>query len=208
MLYEIFNINENGNLVINTKELLAIESFNNIISRDKGSGIKGNKVLAFKELAYIWFRVDYNSPVTIKGLTGKKADEFIRDKIGLPSDWVEDELIKKAIADYKDCQTDATQEVIKEIIATFSYFGRIVSKVRKSIETHLDTKAGLNKDQADELVKLMSTIISISKAIPTEARNLNEALVELRKKNQLEDVEVLRGSDDIIPLSADVDKDF
>lgn len=204
MKYELFSVNENGKLGIKLKELLTIDSFKTIIERDTNKP----KEKAFKELAYIWFMADYDSPCFLKGLQGKRADEFSKDKVALPKSWKADEVVLKGIRDYKDCQSDVVDDLVAEILTSFSYYQRIVVKVRKSIENIMDSDAAITKDQAKDLTDLLSGTLSMAKSIPTEVSNLKRAVGELRRNDANEDRDYLRGTDEVVPDSADPDSDY
>lgn len=204
MKYELFSVNENGKLGIKTKELLTINSFKTIIERDTHKP----KERAFKELAYIWFIADYDSPTYLKGLKGKRADEFAKEKVGLPKYWKADEVVLQGIKDYTDCQADVVDDLISEILNSFSYYSRIVVKVRKSIENIIYSDAAITKDQAKELTDLISGTLSMANSIPAEVSNLKKAVGELRRNDNNEDRDFLRGTDETVPDSADPDTDY
>lgn len=207
MSVKLFNVKE-GVLVVNTPEILAVESFKDIIKRDKNVINNTTKTLAFKELAYVWFIADYDSPLNKQGKAIKDASKIAIDKVGLDSSWKPDAIIHKAIADYKDLNFNVAKEVIDELLKTFAYYGKVVGKVRKSIEVILDTNSGLTKTQAQEIVELMSTVMAISKGIPNEIKNLTIALTDLNTDATKEYRDQLRGTEETVPDSADPDKDF
>lgn len=198
----IFKINEDGKLIVNTIELLSYDSFREIIKRDK------TKDMAHRELAYVWFMADYESPVYKKGLSDKEAHNFILTKISFPDKWKPDTIVKQAIIDYKDTCHSVVNEVIGELLKSFKYYGNIVQKVRKSISDLMDSEAGLTKAQAQELLDLISVIISVSKGIPGEVRSLKEAMKELERDTTLTDRTLLRGTEEEVPDSADPNRDW
>jgi hypothetical protein len=198
----IFKINEDGKLVVSTIELLSYDSFREIIKRDK------TKDMAHRELAYIWFMADYESPVYKKGLSDKEAHTFILSKISFPDKWKPDAIVLKAIEDYKDTNVSVANEVIGELLKSFKYYGTIIRKVRTSISTLMDSDAGLTKTQAQELLDLISTLISVSKSIPGEVRVLKEAIKELEKDSGYKEETYLRGTEETVPDSADPMRDW
>ncbi len=204
MRIKLFKINDEGVLSINSPELLSVASFKELINRDANI----NKVLAFKELAYVWFAADYDSPVVLKGLKGKSARDFIISKTEMPTGWYPDSIVDKAIQDYKDMQEDVGRELVGEIVSVFSGYSKVVSKVRKSIDFLLSVDAGLTKAQAEELVSLMDTVLNISKHVPLQIKNLKEVLAELQKDTTAEDRDYLRGTEAVVPDSADPSRDY
>lgn len=204
----LFRFDEDGNVIINKIEVFTINSFKSILTRDKNSGVNGGKAIAFKELAYVWFMGDNTSPVHTKGLTGSEAHSFACKHIDMPKGWTPDGLVKQAIKDYKELNDTAFSDVVSDLIATFRYYSKIVSKVKKSIEHHLESKEALTKDQAGELVNLMQVILNISKAVPKEIKSLNETLKDLQEDKVKEQVDLLRGTEDSVPDSADPHRDW
>jgi hypothetical protein len=204
----LFRFDEEGNVIIDRVEVFTVDSFKSILFRDKNSGTSGGKAIAFKELAYVWFMGDYASPIYTKGLTGAEAHSFACNIIGMPKDWMPDDLVKKAISDFKKLNSNAFSDVIADLIATFRYYGKIVNKVKKSIENQLEDKAVLTKDQAGELVSLMQVVLSISKTVPTEIKSLNETVKELREEKVIKQVDLLRGTEDAVPDSAEPLRDY
>ena len=204
---KIFKVDESGQLAVNTPELLTVNSFRGIIKRDKAA-TTSTKLLAFKELAYVWWMSDYDSPVVKQGKSTKDGHKFAVVKIGLDADWVADDLVKQAITDYKECQYSVPKEVISELIKAFKNYGTIVNKIRKSLDTLVATNDTLSRDKAKEALELTSLLIDISKSIPREIKNLKEAMTDLDKEERYDNAERLRGSDDVIPDSANPSSDW
>ncbi len=83
-----------------------IKEYNAIIKRDKGSdgdydGRK--KLMATKELAYIYFYADYKSPY----YKYDEREKYLRicKALHLPENWMPDELIQAGIDRYSEVQT-------------------------------------------------------------------------------------------------------
>jgi hypothetical protein len=186
-----------GNLVVNTIELLGIDSFRSIIKDNKTA-----KEHTFRELMYVWLLADNKSPINKLGKSGKEAVQMAIEKAGLSNDWKPSSSVKQALVDYKDFNSNIAEDVVSELLKVFGYYTKVVGKVRKSIENLLEGEA-LNKTQTIELVELMTTVITISKSIPHEVRNLNEALVEFQKNETKAEYDIMRGSDEEVPDSAD-----
>lgn len=201
MSVKIFKFDD-GTLTVNTIELLGIDSFRSVIKANKGA-----KEHTFKELMYVWLMSDNDSPVQALGKSGKEAIDFAKDKAGLNKDWKPSTDIEKAIEDYKDMNSDVAKEVISELLKIFNYYGKVVIKVRNHLETALNVPA-LNKTQAEEIISMLKSVIAVSKDIPTEIKNLNIALAELKNAENKVDRDLLRGTDDVVPDSADPSRDW
>ncbi len=204
MKIKLFTISAEGNLAINTHELLAIDSFRTIVKRD----INKDRVLAFKELAYIYYTTDYDSPLVRQGLSIAKLKKQAKDKVGLPVDWKEDDVVKKGIEDYGDLQEDVARKAVKDILDLFGNYSKIIQQVKVSLDAYLDNKTGLTKDQAVEALNLIKVTLTVAKEIPGEMKSLKESLRELEKDSYIEDRDKLRGTDDIIPSSANAHEDY
>lgn len=203
----IFTFNTDGALIIDRPEVLTIASFKAILDRDKNTG-GSYKAMAYKELAYVWLLGHPASPIYTKGLSGKDAHSFAKAKVGLPNDWKVDAVIEQAIKDYKECNADIFDDVVEDLIITFKYYSKVIKKVRKSIEQQLDRTEALTKDQSEQLVGLMTTILNISKIIPKEILSLKEVLVQLQESKIKDDRDMIRGTEEYVPDSADPDKDW
>jgi hypothetical protein len=128
--------NENNELEV-ADEVLMIKEFRAIVRRDRGTpgDTQGRKKLgAIKELAFIYFYVDFNSPYSAyrtdkDNLLLDVRFQKVRDAVGLPSSWFPDELIDAACDRYRELQhtleldfLEAAQEAAHKII---DYFGEI-----------------------------------------------------------------------------------
>jgi hypothetical protein len=102
---ELFNIKD-GKIVI-TPDKLAIPVFKQIYERDKSK----NKDIAFKELSYIFFMVDFNSPY--QSYPNDKKEKMIIEDI-FKDKWSPDKLVKEGITKY-------TEEEHKYILYTNIY---------------------------------------------------------------------------------------
>lgn len=202
MSFKIFKF-EDGTLTVDTIELLGIDSFRSIIK-----GNKTAKEQTFKELMYVWLMADNDSPVNRQGKSGKEASEFAKAKAGLPKEWKPYPDIERAIVDYADANSSVAKDVISELLKTFGYYSKVVTKVRGHLENTINSSTALNKVQAEEIVGLIKSIIAISKDIPNEIKNLNVALADLKLTENKADRDVLRGTDDIVPDSADPNRDY
>jgi len=102
--------NEDNELEI-ADEVLFISEFRTLVRRDRGSegDTQGRKKLAaIKELAFIYFYIDFNSPYSAYRTNKILLDDIrfikVRNAVGLPEDWVPDEIVDKACDRYKEMQ--------------------------------------------------------------------------------------------------------
>ncbi len=196
----------NGDIVINKIELLAIPTFKYLLSRDKGIGKDHFKKQAFNELLYIYYIADKKSLPNTKGYNDKDTADYAIHICNFGVGWKPDDVIIKAIDIYIKEQSTISTDTINELVKTFRFTGSVIKKVRASIEDLLNTEK-LTKEQASEVLGLIEIIIKFGKDIPQLTRDLNTAISELYKDDDA-DIELLRGSKEPIPMSANPDTDF
>lgn len=112
-LFEL-DVNDKGLVSLNKVELFLIPNFKKLITRDKGS--KGdsdgrNKLQARRELAYIWYTLDFASPLiefTIEDRHEKalKYCELTDNSI--------DKEVKNAINTYKELQFTRSRRLLED----------------------------------------------------------------------------------------------
>jgi hypothetical protein len=101
---ELFNIKD-GKIVI-TPDKLAIPVFKQIYERDKSK----NKDIAFKELSYIFFMVDFNSPY--QSYPNDKKEKMIIEDI-FKDKWSPDKLVKEGITKYTEFTDTAVIRLVR-----------------------------------------------------------------------------------------------
>lgn len=157
-----------------------IDSFKVIIARDRGGVIKGDhdgrkKLLATKELAYIWFMTDRKSPIK------NNFDENMRhaktlEKISMPEGWVPDKHIQIAMSDWEDITETQSSKVLENMKASLFSSDRIITLLRKKIDNRIgsiemldDVDVMINDagvSELDVLMKDLKTLIDLSNKIP------------------------------------------
>lgn len=101
---ELFNIKD-GKIVI-TPDKLAIPVFKQIYERDKSK----NKEIAFKELSYIFFMVDFNSPY--QSYPNDKKEKIIIEDI-FKDKWSPDKLVKEGVIKYTEFTDTAVIRLVR-----------------------------------------------------------------------------------------------
>lgn len=101
---ELFNIKD-GKIVI-TPDKLAIPVFKQIYERDKSK----NKEIAFKELSYIFFMVDFNSPY--QSYPNDKKEKIIIEDI-FKDKWSPDKLVKEGGIKYTEFTDTAVIRLVR-----------------------------------------------------------------------------------------------
>lgn len=94
----LFKEQETGLPEINP-EAKHIDSVRIIIQRDKGRPKDGEKEIARKELAFIFYMVNKSFFETYEG---EARILLVKERVGLPTKWMPDELVLKAVKDLKE----------------------------------------------------------------------------------------------------------
>ncbi len=192
----------NGDIVINKIELLTLLPFKKILKRDKDRFKRD----AFNELCYIYHVADPKSIPNTKGYSDKERHKYSIIKSNLSLDWKPDSIVLEAIALYKEEHSSIAKDTITELLKTFRFTNKVIIKVRSSIEELLQGDK-LTKEQATEVLSLIETTIKLGRDIPKLTRELNTAVNELYEDDN-DDVVLLRGSKEPVPISADPNTDF
>lgn len=106
-MLELFILNEN-NLPIPNPEILTISIFRQLVERDK-SKIKD---ISVKELAYIFWEANYQSPFRNYEVEQIRLDAIKKD-VGLNESWTPDELVLACVAKYIEKQQTASMEFLE-----------------------------------------------------------------------------------------------
>ena len=201
---------KDGNLVINKTEILTVPEFRTILTRDRGSvgdhdGRK--KKQAFKEFSYIYHMADVNSTNIRNGISGQKAVDNAKSWSGLDTDYRADEVVNKAIAKYKELQYSLPRETIYELVKTYGVINTVIKGIRKNIE-ELATKDKLTVDQANDALNMINTLITQGENLPKLTTKLVTAIGQLERLEEKENRELIRGTNDLVPASADPDRRY
>ena len=203
MAYKLFSLSEEGGIIINKLVILAIPSFKKLLQRDRSH----NKVESFKELAYIYHVTDYFSSPNKNGYSPKETKKYAIMKSGLDADYREDDVVKQCIKDYQDEQQNIAYDTIQELLQTFRLTRGLVSKIRMSLEMQL-VQPEVTIDVANDILSKIGFIIDASKKIPVITKDLKKAVTELELEKEDLDADTIRGTKELVPMSADPRRDF
>lgn len=199
---KIFTIKD-GDVIIHREIILTIPSFKKILTRDKDRF----KKKAFKEFCYIYHRADHHSLPNRAGYTKEEAHTYAVDKSGLDKGFRPDIQVNIAIKDYRDEQGSAGRDAIVELLKTFRYYKVAITKVRNTLQSILD-KDKLSYDEAVNVLNLIKLSIVEGKEIPILIRDLRKAVTELEVDEGAHDVDLIRGTESTVPMSADPAQDY
>lgn len=181
-LNNLFIVNSDGDLELNKIEAYKIESFSQLMKRDKGS--KGDpsgrkNYIACAELYYIYLMYDirslyYNLSLSEREEKGKKLAK-------IPDNWKRDKLFEEAIKDYQDA-FELTASGNAYVVAEKSYY--TITEDTKDMQNELVelksllkgtlAKLKASKNNATELINL----ISDSEAIMGKMASLQKKIME------------------------------
>lgn len=200
MAKEIIVVKE-GKVTVNSEIILAYESFNNIWKQTGASKkfVQGGE-RAIKELGYVGVIAGATSIPNANGYNEVEADEYAREKLGLPASWEPSDYVKAAIKDYRDETESIAGGTINELIKTFSLTKLVIKKTRASLQARL-SQPSLTVDQAKEVMGLIQISIDNAAKIPKITRDLRDAMHEYSIDEDDGDDLRMRGTGELVPDS-------
>lgn len=196
-----------GELTILKEEVMLHRALHTILRRDKDRF----KKQAFKELAYIYFVKDPDSPVFKYGMNEVDAHVYALDKTKMPSDWTVDETMVEALKEYEYLTGSVVKDVIREALITFRNYIKILQLIRKQIDK-LIKEAEEHELTVEDIGKLMSyteQLLKVSNAIPEIKDKLYNSLRIVEKNiNITNETELVRGTGEAVPDSFNASTDY
>jgi hypothetical protein len=153
-----------GGLVELNKEAKLLEGFREIISRDPGRIISGEKVkeIARKEISFIYF---YLKSAYFEGYKDEERKEMIRIRVGLPDKWKADKIVLKII---EDIRLDAVTK-----------FEKILKLAEKNLEDYLVVYEEIN-DYTRKIITLLKDT-DVEKASDDDLHERKEAIDQAKE---------------------------
>jgi hypothetical protein len=166
---ELFEVKEG--IVSFAPQALALKPFKKLWDRDK----KKNKPLANAELAAVYFYVDYKSDFSEIHDQVEKL-EIIRTWVdGLPEDWIPDEVVKEAMAFYKERQETIYTSLLE---AASIAIGKLDKYFR-----HIDLEErDMNNRPIHDAKKVKDNLAGLGKLIKDHKELEQEVKKEVQKK--------------------------
>ena len=175
----------NNHLAIPSPYILTIKEFDKLYKRDKGKG----KEIAIKELAYIYFMCNHNSPYTIYDEEEKKG-KIKKSVFGEKSKWKADVIVKAACERYLKLIDTHAILLLKSARNSVKKLERYFDDVDLTL---MDDKTGKPifsaKDLVANLTKVGDVVQGLSKLEDIVKKEEQERVstrggVELNKYNQ------------------------
>ena len=155
---------------------LSIKEFKDVYTSDDG----------IKKLSYVALLGNYNSDISIKGLTGKEAHEAACKKLGLPLTYKPDDKVIAALKYYNKHYSHGVIGILKELYRSFeltrdsvSMINSILYNYQRAIKNKL--KGDLTDEEAITLNSNISNIISNTSKIREISSKLDEDITNLKK---------------------------
>jgi len=188
---------EEGELVINKKEIYLIPEFKALFDRDKGSklDLKGkHQLVACGEMKYIYYHNDprseyFNAPLSA-------SHSILIELSGLPDNWKTDKVFEKAIEKYKTLQklSSAGSAYFSADAALFDMgedireLSDIIREMRTELRTALKARTKRSKEytldelevttklqnKLESITNTQNSIIAIINKMPTLAKTIKE----------------------------------
>lgn len=165
----LFEINTTTNKLSIHPEAYALDVFKKIWDRNRDKGV------AEKELAYVYFMVDYKSPFSSILNEGERCSE-VKSAVGL-KDWQRDEIIEQAMVFYDDIQETPSLSLLRSALCA-------VEQIKKYFNT-LDLQA---RDKRDMLINDPAKVTTMLKQIGDVIASLKRTEDEVRKEQSIKDV--------------------
>lgn len=180
---ELFRINENYELELNKEWILMIPSFAAVLKGDKGStgDSEGRKkVRAKKQLAYVYFMIDFKSPIE-NWEFGKRHLEALRYTDLKESD-VSSKIMQEALAEYEKIQLESARSL------------RTLKAARKGVDAVDSYFENLDFNLKDRVGRLVHN----PKDVPDNISKLNKMYDEMKKfekrvHEELKESDAIRG---------------
>ena len=165
---------KNWNLQIQP-EAYALAPFKVLISRDKTK----NKTVGIKELAYIFYMVDYKSDF-ISIIDEEERNEQVKKFVELPKEWKPDKKVLEAIEFYKQRSTTTSLLLLEDARIGISTLSKYMRGINFN-EVEINEKTGEIRPKHD-IKKFADTI----KQIPAIVEALNTLEESVKKEQQAE----------------------
>ena len=157
------------------EEVFLLEPFKKLLDKDKSK----DKSIAMKELAFIWFFIDFKSDFRNTVNEQDRMKEIIKH-VGLPKEWKIDADVIEAMKFYDKMQETLTLKMIK---AAYQAVDKI-NKFFETIDLATTDRSGKPKYNAKQLADTIRQIGPIRKSLQE---------LEIQAKKEMEDEGRLRG---------------
>ena len=156
------------------EEAWSLLAFKSLLDRDKSK----NKDTVMKEMSFIYFFADIRSDYAIISDSKVKIEEIKKD-VGLPEDWVYDDLMIKAVELYKDRSETITSKLYNDAMTSANAVGEYLRNTDYLLK------------ERDDNGKVVTTVATITSAL----NGVNKLMKELKilEKEVIKETKELEG---------------
>jgi hypothetical protein len=175
---------EGMKLILDYPEVLLINEFRNLVDRDKTP----NHEDVYKELVFIYFYCDFNSPHIHKQDDKRKADAIREAR--LPASWRIDALVKNAIDKYNELQNTASVKLLINLKQSLENASSVVAIANQNISFYLKALEKTNLENIFDDIEEMEKYIKKRQVLSDELDRLFNQATKIEKSLEtLESVE-------------------
>jgi hypothetical protein len=175
---DLFNIDKEGNIVFDIEGYKAIPTILTIIRRGT------QKERSSKELRYVWYIFDFNSPGNRNAFKGAELIKEAKAFADLPSDWQADGLVNDCINECLKYYGGGTIRYAKKLLEGLEdskrIVGILVEKNSQSLED-LNLLPNVTKEDRAERKELIKDVIEAQKQIVSLADTLPKTISVVEK---------------------------
>lgn len=179
MFPKLFKITPNG-VAINKDEIALYKPINKLITRDKGSAGDSDgrkKLMAIKELTYLYFYCNPESSPNRLGQSDKEKHEYAIKHAELPNTFVVHDDLKEAIKCYnEELASCLSLELINNARKAIGSSNKALSILASRVEKRI---TNVNNDSTDEelneIIKMSNNILEMLDDIPNMVAKLEKA---------------------------------
>lgn len=194
MYYHLFKI-EGGEVKPLTSREATIKEVRQILQRDKGSNGDADgrkKLMAYRELGFVYWVADYRSPGNLNGYEGKALVDDAKRNFNLPDTWEPDKTVLDLIELYRyNVNGGIAAKTLMEIASTFRLMLETVKLIKEKIRIKLNTPDVTDAELKD-LMSMQNELLKLTADIPKKNKEI-ETAKEMLKQMEEDDVEIARG---------------
>lgn len=173
-------------------EARTIKEFRAVIERDRGS--KGDndgrkKLMALKELAFVYYYCDYRSPFVCNFEEDVRIKE-IKEAIGLDESWKLDKVVNEACDKYREYQETPTMKVLSSIKNSLFSAQKVIILVEKRLSSRIkeieedENLLDSNPELLDKVISDADRLNALANKVPLQIETLKK--LEDKVKSELE----------------------
>lgn len=171
MIDEMLTVDRNGFVAALSLRQLQNKLVADVYARDRSS----DKDFAKRELGLVYWVGDFKSPANQSGMSFDEAIQDAIENYGLPSTYKPDNVILSLIAQYRERYVyGAAGSAVMACLKGLRLCSIVCSKLSDQLNEYVST-GGCDVDQLESVTDTMTSIMKISKDLPSNIKALNDA---------------------------------